>query len=94
MRSCQELHLDLSSRSPSHSAVPPKCECERESDRDARTDGEKSDGEDTEEEEDTEAIIQIYDLAETFHWVKDIGYAIINYVELQIGGVNFERFHS
>ena len=46
------------------------------------------------EEEDTDAIIQIYDLAETFHWVKDIGYAIINYVELQIGGVKIDRHYG
>ena len=32
-----------------------------------------------------------YNDAETFHWVKDIGYALINYVELQIGTNKIDR---
>ncbi len=36
-------------------------------------------------------IITLYGNAETFHWVEDIGYALINYVELQIGTNKIDR---
>ena len=35
-----------------------------------------------------------YSNSETFNWVKDIGFAIINYIELRIGGVKIDRHYG